>query len=66
MTRFTATAFEVRDLDQPNSFSSGTNMIEVVDLNAAAAIRVMNVIAATIQARCNLGFWIWLELMSSA
>jgi hypothetical protein len=50
-TRFTAKAVEVRLRDHPNSISSGMNKIEVVDLNAAAQMRVRNVTAATSHAR---------------
>jgi hypothetical protein len=50
-TRFTAKAVEVRLLDQPNSISSGMNKIEVVDLKAAAQMRVRKVTDATSHAR---------------
>ncbi|CAB4815267.1 unannotated protein [freshwater metagenome] len=46
-----ATALDVTLRDQPNSFSSGTNITPVVDRKAAAEIKVKNVIATIHQAR---------------
>ena len=51
MNRCSATAPEVRLRDQPNSSSRGTSITPVVDLNAAAEIKVRKVIATIHQAR---------------
>jgi hypothetical protein len=49
-----ATAADVSERVQPNSPSSGSNIIEVVDLKAAALIRAKNVTEATTQAKLFL------------